>query len=270
MKILINLICLLIPSKQKRKEIRKKLITKYEKKQLKKDYTKNKLRQISIKMSMPDDVYQFNNIKMYVPDYPLDYIQETIVDENDFYEKDFLIYLDNFVKPNDCILEIGANIGNHTVYWGKMRNAQHIYCFEPIAKTFKRLQKNIEINNLQSKTTLFNKAAGKENTAGVIDSFNMSNIGATSIKSSKEGDLEIVRIDDMKFNHKIDFVKIDVEGFEVDVLEGMVELLKQDKPNVVIESFKENAPKIIEIMTSIGYKSLGDSFHKDNYLFIME
>ena len=83
MKILINLICLLIPSKQKRKEIRKKLITKYEKKQLKKDYTKNKLRQISIKMSMPDDVYQFNNIKMYVPDYPLDYIQETIVDENE-------------------------------------------------------------------------------------------------------------------------------------------------------------------------------------------
>jgi FkbM family methyltransferase len=268
MKIIINFICLFIPSKNLRRKLRKSLLNKYERKNRNGYYIRNKVRQMSMKMSMPDDIFQFDNIKMYVPDYPLDHIQEIIVENKDFYEKKLLNYLDQYISEDTCVLEIGANIGNHSVYWGKVRNVKHLYCFEPILKTFQRLEKNISINNLQNKTSLFNKAVGKENSKGVIDSFNMENIGATSIKTSIDGDIEIVKLDDIKFEHKIDFVKIDVEGFELDVLNGMIGLLNQDKPStVIIESFKENASETIRIMESIGYTSLGDSAYKDNYIF---
>lgn len=225
------------------------------------------LNQIQMKMSLTNDVFRFNDLKFFVPNYPLEAIQNNIVTTRNFYEYNILKILDLYLPANCHILDIGANIGNHSIYWATRSKASKIVAFEPIYETFKILEKNIEINNLGSIITPFNFAIGEKEALASIEFFNTENHGATSLAISENGKIKVVSLDDFLINEEhFEFVKIDVEGFEEHVLRGGEKTFLKNKPFIFIEIHKNNYSRISNLLMSFNAKLI-KKFDDYNYLF---
>lgn len=229
-------------------------------------------------------LYHGEKIRLYLPDVGCkgkgDDIQSYILKYQKFYEYIALDYVsDKYLKKGMVYLDCGANIGNHTIYFAKIAKAAHIYSFEAIPQTYKKLRKNLELNGLLRPKNMpsnekydmmpiietYNYALGAKKGKAKISYYDEKNLGSTAVSVSDEGNLPMVRIDDFKFRH-IDFVKIDVEGFEADVLQGMTELLKKDRPVVWVEIFPENLEKVNGILNDMGYYK-EEKFWGENYIF---
>lgn len=143
---------------------------------------------ISRKLSMPDSIFQFDDVRFYVPYYPIDFIQRHIVNTKTFFEQEILESLDKYIPENSVIFDIGANIGNHSIYWGIRRNVSKIYAFEPVRDTFEILKRNIELNGLKDEVVLYNIGlSDRKSEAGYVD-YRMENIGSTHLKPLEEID----------------------------------------------------------------------------------
>ena len=234
----------------------------------KKNYKINN--QIRTKLSIKNDVVRNGNLLFYVPNYPQEMHQRFAVESKDvFTELPSLKKMDELIPENAVILDIGANIGNHTLYWltTSPKRAKYVYAFEVIDETYEILKKNIALNGLQNKTTLFHFGLGANNTTASISFMNLDNMGATSIQEDKNGKFQIRKLDDVKLNHKIDFVKIDVEGLEIDVIKGAKKFLTKDKPLIWVELWDEtghgdprfkvgNKAEYNKLMDEFGYKMI--------------
>ena len=157
----------------------------------------------------------------YLPDFEQDLIQGTILTTDSFFERFELAHLrKNYIRKGDVCLDIGANIGNHSVYFAKNCHASKVYAFEPVKSTFDVLKRNIELNNLEKCIQAYNYGISDRMKSASIVHFDETNIGATQLTADATGNLKLIALDDMSFQMKVDFVKIDVEGMEYDVLFG--------------------------------------------------
>lgn len=134
-----------------------------------------------------------------------------------------------------------------------MRKASQIHAFEPTKDVFETLHKNIELNALQDCIKPHNAALGLTNGRASIKNRPTDNLGGTSIQSDENGDLVLKRLDDFDFTG-IDFVKMDVEGFEADVLRGGVAFFATNKPALQIEIFPDKFELVDGILREFGYK----------------
>ena len=163
-----------------------------------------------------------------------DYIIQSIEKQNDFYEHELLDWLATISLEDGVIIDAGANIGNHSIYFSKILNKQ-VYSFEPNPKTFKLLTTNYKLNNL-SIDKLFNKALGEFKGHCNIDEVDSGNLGATQVHLSNKGQIEVVSLDEfISQEKKIALIKIDVEGFELNVLRGAIQILKLHTPLLLVE-----------------------------------
>lgn len=230
---------------------------------------KEDIERIEKKLSLQDNVYRIENTKFFVPNYPIDFIQKHIVDTSSFFEQDILESLDNFIPPNSVIFDIGANIGNHTLYWAKKRNQNIIYAFEPVKDTYKILCKNIEINELKNVYT-YNVGFSDTKTKASEIKFRIQNTGDTHLKHDENGPYKLVTLDQfVEENHieKIDFIKIDVEDMEINVLKGSIKTLEKKSPIIFVESYDDYITTVRLFLEKIGY-SLIKNYPHHNYLFI--
>jgi FkbM family methyltransferase len=234
----------------------------------------NRINAVYNKLSLTDGIMTTSIAKFWIPNSPRDLLQGKILSTQVFPEQDTLKELDKYIDKDSVILDIGANIGTHSVYWGKITQANKIYAFEPVITTYRILEKNIEINNLINKVKPFNFGLGNKKTRAKIKTYDLDNIGGTSLEEDANGDIEIHALDDIdEINNltRIDFIKIDVEGFEKYVLEGGKRTLLKHNPIIFIESFsgKDTFDFTYEFIKELGY---GEPIIplKDNYLFIKD
>ncbi len=198
----------------------------------------------------------------YFPFIRTDQIQQCIFYSQEYYENDYLDYLcDEWhggiigkVVKDGTILDIGSNIGNHSLYFLLERGARFSYCFEPAKETFDILKKNIELNHLENRTKIFNAGVGNGAGSACISLSREKNTAYTQITLQEEGDVKVVGVDELGIKDKISFVKIDVEGFELEVIKGMFNTLKRDKPMMMIEIWTRNLEEIHKIMDPMGYE----------------
>jgi FkbM family methyltransferase len=190
-----------------------------------------------------------------------DLIQSSIFLNEKYFEENQLLYYTNVFRngiigtlmKKGAVLDIGANIGNHTLYFANECNAKRIYAFEPVKETFQMLTDNIKINHLEQKVELINKGVGDKVTQASIKRFLSDNIGGTSLEFNEDGRIEIISIDSMKIAEPVVLMKIDVEGLEMSVIKGAASLIKRDMPYIVCESWGNNVLDIIEVLDSNGY-----------------
>jgi len=223
------------------------------------------------KLSLADEIIELKGARFWVPNAPFEFIQNVQLSEVSFYEQEILESLDKYLNQESIVIDVGANVGNHTVYWGKITNVRKVFSFEPIKATFKILEKNITINDLTKKVTAYNIGLGSKTAIGREISHNMWNAAVTEIIEDISGDITIKRLDDIKEirNEKIDFIKIDVEGFEKNVLEGAVETITKNRPIVFIESLPQdnNLDFVKNYFSELGYNEPID-YQDHNFLFI--
>jgi len=176
---------------------------------------------------------------------------------SDSYEFKVKKVFENLAKESKIIVDIGANIGRYTVLGGISNPKAKIYSIEPEKVNFDILSKTVKLNNLN--VELMRMALGsKEGTAKLYGTSDSINYGGFSLKNETDNfDLVQLQTFDNLFKDKeIDLVKIDVEGFELEVLLGMKSCLsKQSVKNLVIEIDKENYDEIISLFNKYGYSA---------------
>lgn len=147
------------------------------------------------------------------------------------------------VKSDTLVsVDIGANIGMTSLALASISPAGTVYSFEPSPPTYKLLQRNIHSNNANNCMTL-NIACGSSNgTVEFHDNPNSASASHLSLAGTTLIDgncqVEVIRLDDFITQHaveRVDFIKIDVEGLELDVVNGARETLSKFKPSLFIE-----------------------------------
>lgn len=214
-----------------------------------------------------------DDIWFYLPNFEKDSIQRLMVYTRNFYERVELQYLrENYIRKGDVCLDIGANIGNHSIYFTKMCHASKVYAFEPVKSTFAILKKNISLNGEDTRIEASNVGISDRTKSARIAHFEENNIGGTQLVGDRDGDLRLIALDDIQFSVNVDFVKIDVEGMEYDLLRGGRLFFEKHRPVVFIEICKRNFIKVDSLMQQYGYhlveKREGNMMSADNYIYV--
>lgn len=188
------------------------------------------------------------------------------------FEKFILSFVKQFIDPDKNILDIGANIGVHSVVYSNYLKHGNVYSFEPQKVIYDLLVSNLHVNNCK------NVIAYNFGASNVDDTFYMNahydtldNQGAFRICSKDESTgltIQCKRIDDLNIEN-VGYVKIDVEGHEYETLLGMQTLLEKNKPNLLIEIHESSPTKnnVLMFLEKIGYCQYICLSHCD-YLFI--
>ena len=162
-----------------------------------------------------------------------------------FFDNKNLEFLQEMIFPKlesrDVFLDIGANIGNHSVFCAD--NFNEIYAFEPNLRTFKVLEANAMLkNNIHA----FNIGLSNKKHSQTA-SFDTGNLGSASLvhegSDSATVQFSLDRFDQLNLiskDQKIDFIKIDVEGFELQALQGCEQTLSVHKPVIAMEVLKSD------------------------------
>lgn len=237
--------------------------------------------QIILSQSAPDFIFQLTSAqkmtngevaKMYAPNAGEDYIQTIIATRHDFFSNAALEATRKWVKPGAHILDIGGNIGNHSIFWGGVIGVARIYNFEPVASIFSIQAKNIMINELGDIVKAFPLALGEKPGRGRISIPDEQNMGSVRILEDVHGACEMESLDSLleagvfRESSSISFVKIDVEGFESAVLRGGEKFFTHYKPVILVEVFERKKTEVFSILADFGY-CLVERLEDHDYLF---
>lgn len=168
------------------------------------------------------------------------------------------------IKAGDYILDIGANIGFHTLYFAELTSISgKVLAFEPVPYNFEALKHNLELN-LTSNVEIYNIALSNKNEQFKISAdIHSSNPGSFNLFDQNGNTLINCRIGDEVLNliEKVDFIKIDVEGYEAFVIEGLIDTIKKYQPKIVFEfdrnyHIKTGLPDtfIFDLLNGVGYR----------------
>lgn len=141
------------------------------------------------------------------------------------------------MKPNMNVIDIGSNLGYYLLLESKLTKGK-IYGIEPNPKSFSYLKRNVELNNLNN-TELFNMGISnkKDNLKFYISKrWNWSRFKIFPEHESdiiKTEDIEVNSLDNLFGDKKIGLVRMDVEGYEMNIIKGMNQLVKNN-PNLII------------------------------------
>ena len=145
---------------------------------------------------------------------------------------------------NKIVINAGSNLGEFAIYCARL-GAKKVYAFEPVTETFKILEKQIEINNLKGKVIPIKMALGDRNENLKIN-FNRAGDGDAHISGELGANSEIIKViklDDFIKKEKVDFIKMDVEGYEENVLMGASKIIKKDKPILSFSAYHKPTDK---------------------------
>jgi len=151
-----------------------------------------------------------------------------------------MMYMGTLVPKDGVVLDIGGNVGHHTLYFST--KAQEVHAFEPDPELGNRLLTLMSKNNVTN-VILHRVGVGDVHTQIPYYQSTGENKGVGSFveglhpTNEKLSDIEVVRIDDLSFP-RVDFVKIDAEGFERRILAGMKETMRRCRPSIVLEYIK--------------------------------
>ena len=172
-----------------------------------------------------------------------------------------------YIKKDTIVIDIGANVGAFTIgILKKYPQIDQVVCYEPEKSNYINLNKNITENNLDSKTQTFNKFIGDGDTSRITSNYPLIHKGAKvkNIYHGLQGDYENVqksKLEEIVFEENKNYlIKIDVDGYEANVMSAINEKLKY-QPIILIEINKV-------LMTQNEIHELIDTFERNKYKFL--
>ena len=207
-----------------------------------------------------------------------DSIDREIYFTNRYEEEQIKLLLDNIKKYKiSRFVDVGANIGIYALTIAKNFPNIKIDAFEPHKGAFERMEANIHQNGFSQIIQTHNLALSNENKEGYLlagTRFGTYQSGGASVSSEGEMKISQVRGDDLiKYTDDIIAIKIDVEGFELSVLQGIENLINNNKVFLQIEIFDEELSETSKFLEAYNFKLIekGTFTHQDtvkDYFYI--
>lgn len=199
-----------------------------------------------------------------------DGILEPLYYGDNYIESNDLTLFGRMIKPGYTVFDIGANTGLYSIFSGVSAPSSAIYSFEPNPSNLLRLKKNLGLNQLKSVHVIPHAIGAKRDNISftVLADDNISDTSSaveSFSKNSYRGELkwktihvEQTTIDDFIAENQIqqiDLVKIDVEGYEIEVLKGGTTTFQKWKPSILIESFLDGTKRdfLEQFVAEMGY-----------------
>jgi FkbM family methyltransferase len=179
---------------------------------------------------------------------------------HEFYDMAYVLHV---LSNEDLFIDVGANMGSYSILSCAAVGATGI-AFEPVPSTFNRLVENIRINNIENNVMCINKGVGSEKGA-----ISFTNGVDTTNHVISPGELcddvitvDITSLDEELCNHNPSLIKIDVEGFELPVLQGAKKTLENPKLHSIIlelngsgERYGFDESLILDLLFDNGFKT---------------
>ena len=174
-----------------------------------------------------------------------------------------LFYLEQLIQPNFVCIDIGANVGYYSVLLSKFAGKSgHVYAVEPVPMFSRIFLKNVgkfALNNI----TLYQCALGPEEKEITLETPIMDGVfrhGLTKIVDTQNNNAVQYKaqmlVPDKLFKDlsRLDYIKCDVEGYEIALMPEMKNTIEKFKPTIQIElSSQENKSIIHQLFSSMGY-----------------
>lgn len=176
------------------------------------------------------------------------------------------------LKEGDLALDIGANIGCHTVVMAQQVGDKGVViAIEPQRLIFQLLSANIALNSL-TKVVCLQKAVSQDArsiSVPVLDPRQELNFGGLGLQQASGGEpTETIRIDDLGLD-RCRFIKLDVEGMEIEALRGASDTFERLRPILYVENDREeNSEELVALIRSFGYRLYWHKtplFNADNF-----
>jgi FkbM family methyltransferase len=203
------------------------------------------------------------------------WVGKSIEKYGEFSESEVQVFRDA-IQPGSVVLDVGANIGCHTVAIARIVGENgFVFSYEPERTNFNTLAGNVALNNLNN-VYVFQKAIG-ETTRLIpvpeLDYNQTTNFGGLSLVDQDYSGcpnypIQLTTIDDQNFL-RLDFIKIDIEGMEKEALQGAKETIEKLKPILYVENDRpDKSESLIEQLKSLGYicyKHLAPLYNPSNF-----
>jgi FkbM family methyltransferase len=174
---------------------------------------------------------------------PADLIQEIHM-HGSIYEEEELEIIRRSFKPGGVFVDAGSNIGNHAIYVAKAMRPSRIICFEPNPTAYNTLALNCILNRVLGLVDLRHIGYGLSDCdngkADIV--VPEKNMGAARLTQGKGGggEINLIRGDSALGSSKPSFIKIDVEGMEMKVLDGLSGCIANCRPRIFVEINNSN------------------------------
>lgn len=173
-----------------------------------------------------------------------------------FYEIEELQIIAKWFRGGEVFLDVGANIGNHTVYLCAILHAKQSIVIEPNPPAISLLNVNIDLNGLRGVVDASLLGVGlsdiAETAAVHMGENNLG--GARMVSGHPNASLRLVNGDSLLLGRKIDFIKMDIEGCEIKALAGLQKVIAANRPRMFIEVETVNFAKFNSLIESIDYR----------------
>jgi len=182
-----------------------------------------------------------------------------------YHEKNSTKFVKTIICPGMNILEVGANIGYYLMIEGKMAGPDaKIYAFEPSPYNIDCLKKNLTLNNYTN-VSIYPYAAGEtefETNFYISRRSNLSSF-APMKDNSQIVKVKVVKLDNFLADKRVDFIRMDIEGYEREALLGLKETLRSEKApkyffieihSLALNKKGSSTKEFVEYMSGFGYE----------------
>jgi len=207
------------------------------------------------------------------------YVGRSWIEYGEFSEEEGK-FLDDLISPGDIVLEVGANMGSHTVRMARKVEHGRVIAFEPQRLIFQLLCANVALASLKNVECHWAALGAKRGGIEVpeLDPDEPNNFGALSLNLGEAGQkVPCYTADEIFVLPRLDLIKIDVEGMEAEVIIGASRLIKEHQPLLYVENDRiDHSENLMRIIDSMGYAmywhtpplfSLDNPAHKEEDIF---
>lgn len=167
---------------------------------------------------------------------PFDLIQRHFL-RGKFFELAELRFVRDNLRKRAAIVDVGANVGNHAVFLSRFLEPRRILVLEPNLELVDVLNYNLHANGATDADTSFlGLAIGAKRKNYELSIKDPNNVGAGRLIESSSGTIRSEPLDAIVRDH-VDLIKIDVEGMELEVLEGATLTISRFRPYLLVEAF---------------------------------
>jgi len=179
-----------------------------------------------------------------------------------------------YIRPGHNAIDIGANVGVHTIAMAQAVRGGVVLACEPNPDALVRLRKNLSLNQISNVRVCEMAVSDQDGTVELYVPLDLRHTAGASLRGNMHKHLEdsqpifvpSTTIDRLVRSHhltNIDFIKVDVEGFEGPVLRGAKDVLAREKPAIVFEYTQEwwqklgyTLPQVVSDLRAVGYGSI--------------